>query len=182
MSTFELEPENGVFKPIRLQTKHLVWQKVVPQSVTHDSQIEVKDMSKDNKSGFSLIELLLVVAIIGIVAALAVPALQKGIRAAENGTTFATMRTISSTQVGYFSQNNRFGRLTELQNVLSNGLGTTAGERVVRGRYIFEMNPVSPTDAELSREFTITATRSVADDVIYKYELTHTGEIVQILP
>jgi general secretion pathway protein G len=47
-----------------------------------------------NEKGFSLIELLLVVVIIGIVAALAVPALQKGIRSAENGTTFATMRTI----------------------------------------------------------------------------------------
>jgi prepilin-type N-terminal cleavage/methylation domain-containing protein len=174
--------EMGVLSRFGNKINSLVWQKVVPQSVTHNSQIEVKNMSKSNESGFSLIELLLVVAIIGIVAALAVPALQKGIRAAENGTTFATMRTISSTQVGFFSQNNRFGRLTELQNTLSNGLGTTTGERVVRGRYVFEMNPVTPTDAELSREFTITATRSVSDDIIYKYELTHTGEIVQILP
>jgi prepilin-type N-terminal cleavage/methylation domain-containing protein len=155
---------------------------VVPQSVTHNSQIEVKDMSKRNETGFSLIELLLVVAIIGIVAALAIPAFQKGIKAAENGTTFATMRTISSTQVTFFSQNSRFGRLNELQAILSNGLGTTVEPRVIRGRYIFEMNPVSPTDEELSNEFTITATRSVSDDIVYKYELTHTGEIVQILP
>jgi prepilin-type N-terminal cleavage/methylation domain-containing protein len=138
-------------------------------------------MCKDSE-GFSLIELLLVVVIIGIVAALAVPALQKGIWAAENGTTIATMRTISSTQVGFYSQNNRFGRLTELQNMLANGLGTTVDPRVIRGRYIFEMNPVSPTDAELSSGFMITATRSVSDDITYKYELTHTGVIVQILP
>ncbi len=44
-----------------------------------------------NESGFSLIELLLVVAVIGIIATLAVPALQKATRAAENGNTFATM-------------------------------------------------------------------------------------------
>lgn len=139
-------------------------------------------MKKDRESGFSLIELLLVVAIVGIIAALAVPALQKGMRAAENGTTFATMRTIASTQVGFYSQNNRFGRLPELQNVLSNALGVTAGDRVIRGRYTFEMTPLSPTDAELRSEYTITATRSVSDDTIYKYELNQTGEIVQILP
>jgi len=139
-------------------------------------------MKKQGQSGFSLIELLLVCTIAGIIAALAVPALQKGIRAAENGTTFATMRTISSSQVGCFSQNNRFCRLTELQTTLSNGLGTTAGDTVVRGRYTFEMSPLAPTDAELTQEYTITATRAVSDDVQYVYELTQTGVIRQLAP
>ncbi|HBR56413.1 MAG TPA: hypothetical protein DEA22_02915 [Blastocatellia bacterium] len=139
-------------------------------------------LGKKSESGFSLIELLLVVVIVGLIASLAVPSLQKGIRAAENGTTFATMRTISSTQVGFFSQNNRFGRLSELNNQLGGGLGTTTGDRIVRGRFTYEMVPLTPTDNELRNEFTITATRSVTDDTVYKYELTHTGEIVQILP
>ena len=139
-------------------------------------------MSKRVEAGFSLIELLIVVVIIGIVAALAVPALQKGIRSAENGSTFATMRVIASTEITFYSQNNRFARLAELQQILSNGIGTSAGERVIRGRYVFEMNPLDPTDAELAQEYTITATRSVSDDTVYKYELTQSGEIVQILP
>jgi prepilin-type N-terminal cleavage/methylation domain-containing protein len=139
-------------------------------------------MIKKTDSGFSVVELLLVVTIIGIVAAIAVPALQKGIMAAENGTIFGTLRTIGSTQVAFYSQNDRFGRLTELQGLLANSIGTTAGERVVRGRFIFEMNPVTPTDTELKREYTITATRTVPGELVYKYELTHTGEIVQILP
>lgn len=155
---------------------------MVPQSVTHTLRIEVGNMNKHHESGFSLIELILVVAIIGIIAAVAVPAFQKGLTAAENGSSFATLRSISSTEVNYFSQNGRFGRLTEIQGVLNNGLGTTVGDSVIRGKYVFEMNPTTPTDAELKNEFTITATRTIAGDITYKYELTHTGEIVQILP
>ncbi len=139
-------------------------------------------MTSNKEKGFSLVELLLVVVIIGVVAALAVPSLRRATRAAENGTTFATMRTISSQQVGFFSQNTRFGRVTELNAALSNSLGTTVGDRVVRGVYVIENNPLIPTDAELRQTYTITATRSATDDVVYVYELTQTGEIVQILP
>ncbi len=145
-------------------------------------QERIKHMKTNGQGGFSLIELLIVVVIVGIVAALAVPSFQRGIRAAENGTAFATLRTISSSQVGYFSQNSRFARLSELNNASNQVFGVTAGDRVIRGRYVFEMTPSNPTDAELRDSFTITATRSVSDDTVYKYELTHTGEIQQILP
>jgi prepilin-type N-terminal cleavage/methylation domain-containing protein len=138
-------------------------------------------MKNNTQAGFSLVELLVVVVIIGVVAALAVPNLQKGLRAAENGTTFATMRTIASSQAGFFSQKNRFARITELNTVLHEIIGTNAGDRVIRGEYVFEMSPATPTDADLRNEYTITATRFV-DSIVYKYELTQTGEIVQILP
>ncbi|HXF42191.1 MAG TPA: hypothetical protein VNK26_00490, partial [Pyrinomonadaceae bacterium] len=123
-----------------------------------------------------------VVVIIGIIAAIAIPAFSKGKRAAENGTTYATLRTIASTQVAFYSQNNRFGRLYELQPLLASGIGTTVGDTVVRGRYVFEMVPSNPTDAQLKNEYIITATRNVSDDVVYKYELTQSGKITQILP
>lgn len=139
-----------------------------------------QDMNRQN--GFSLIELLLVVVIIGVLAALAVPAFQKGLRAAELGSIIATLRTVSSSQAGFFSQNNRFGRISEINTEMRGAIGSTAGDKVIRGQYVFEMTPSTPTDEELRNEFTLTVTRSVPDDIIYKFELTHSGEIVQILP
>lgn len=140
-------------------------------------------MKSKSESGFSLIELLIVVVIIGIVASVAVPALQKGLRAAENGNTFATMRTIASTQVNYYSQNNRFGRLTEVNNLLSSSIGTNSGNDINRGKFVLSMSPAIPTDAELRNGYTITATRNIAGEgVTYVYELTQGGEIRQILP
>lgn len=140
-------------------------------------------MAKSNQKGFSLIELLIVVVIIGVVASLAVPALQKGIRAAENGKTFSAMRLISSSQVGFFSTNSRFARLGEVNAVLSSALGTTSGNTIIQGKFVYEMAPLVPTDAELRQGYTITATRNVTDEGhIYKYEIDQSGEIRQILP
>ena len=140
-------------------------------------------MKKRSERGFSIIELLIVVLIVGIIASLAVPHLQKGIRAAENGNMFATLRTIGSTQVSFYAQNSRFGRLSEINNVLSSSLGTMVGNELDRGKFALTMTPAAPSDTELKQGYTITATRNVASEgVIYVYQLSQTGEIVQILP
>ena len=139
-------------------------------------------MNISRDSGFSLIELLLVVVIIGVIAAMAVPAYQKGMWAAENGAAFGTLRTISSTQVSFYSQNSRFGRLDEINGILGNGIGTVVGDRLVRGKYVFEMTPVRPSDSELATEFLISATRDIPGDAVYRYELNQSGKITQVYP
>jgi type IV pilus assembly protein PilA len=53
--------------------------------------------------GFSLIELLLVIAIIAIIAAIAVPGMLRARVAANEGSAIASMRTISSAQSAYAS-------------------------------------------------------------------------------
>lgn len=155
---------------------YVVKDDVAKNVTSHDSQM-------NSERGFSLIELLIVAVIIGIIASLAVPHLQKGIVASENGNMRATMRSIASTQVAYFTQNSRFGRLSEINNIMSGSIGNPSGNELLRGKFVLAMVPGAPTDAELNAGYTITATRDiVGEDVVYVYEITHAGEVRQILP
>ena len=157
--------------------------KLTCQKVSHRVGVRDPNHMKNNEAGFSIVELLVVCVVIGIVAALAVPHLQKAIRASENGATFATLKSVASTEVSYFTQNGRFARITEVNNIMSGGVGIQSGNDVNRGKFVMSMSPATPTDAELRNGYTITATRNISGEgVVYVYELSQSGEIVQVLP
>ena len=138
-------------------------------------------MNGRHEEGFSLIELLIVVVVIGVIAAMAVPSLQKGIWAAQNGNTVATMRTLASTQASFYTHRERFGRLDELNPIIGNSLGIVAANEAVRNGYRFSMTPAIPSDAQLRDGFEINATRN-RDGIIYQYVVTQSGELLQVRP
>ena len=138
-------------------------------------------MKNNNESGFSLIELLIVVVIGGIVAALAVPAFQRGIVAAENRNIHATLKTMKSTQAMFFSKNQRFARLDELNQLQQGGFGTMSGNALLlRNGFSIEMSPTRPTDSELKEGYLIGAYRQ-AMGVTWRFELTNEG-LIRVLP
>ena len=142
-------------------------------------------MKKNTQSGFSLIELLLVVTIIGIIAAIGVPSFQKGIRAADNGAAFATLRTMSSVQISFHSQNGRFANLAELNAANNNTFGSLGdgNTSLTRGRFVFEMSPLEPTPEQLKTSYTIVAsgTNGVVG-IPYIFQLNESGYIEQVMP
>ena len=143
---------------------------LVPKSVTR---------VENGQRGFSLIELVLVVVIIGVIAAISVPNYIKGRSAAENATALSLMRTISSTETTFYAARGRYARLNELAST-GTTLGTIEYPRLVRGAFKFEMSPLEPTDDEIKNQYSISGIRAVGGAT--RYEVTESGVIVVVTP
>jgi prepilin-type N-terminal cleavage/methylation domain-containing protein len=85
-----------------------------------------------NSKGFSLLELLIVVAIILIIATIAIPSLLRSRQAANESAAVANLRTVNTAQVTYLSTGGNYGTLAGLiaDRLLDEGFtGTKAGYR-----------------------------------------------------
>lgn len=138
-------------------------------------------MKKTSQNGFSLIELLVVIVIIGIIAVVGTPYFQRAVESAENGNSFSMMRSISTAQMTYYSQHRRYARLKELNSNQKGVFGTTQGEIVRHGKFRLEMTPTAPSDEELKNTYEISATRNYGD-VVYLITVNQSGKVTQVLP
>jgi type IV pilus assembly protein PilA len=78
------------------------------------------------QKGFSLVELLVVIIIIGIIAAIAIPNLLSTLGAANEKAAVGTLRTIHSAQTTYLSREGEYGEIDDLNGAgLLDGLDST---------------------------------------------------------
>ena len=98
-----------------------------------------------SQSGFSLIELLIVVAIIGIIAAIAIPHFINSRQAAYNASAFSSLRLIHTAQISYRMRNTQYGDLAALRN--ANMIDDPLLASGTRSNYTFVINAatISPS-------------------------------------
>ncbi len=119
--------------------------------------------------GFSLIELLIVVAIILIIAAIAIPNLLRSRIAANEASAVGTLRTINTAEVTYASTYPTKGFSADLA-VMKNPSGGGSPTDTAAGLLDDTLATAAPTKSGYS--FTYTAGTADSSGVVPSYELT----------
>jgi len=116
-----------------------------------------------NAKGFSLIELMVVVAIVAILAAIAYPSYMESVRRGNRADAISTMLQVANQEERFFTVNNVYGTLT--------AIGNPADPVPTQSR----RHNISLVLANANATYTITATPVATDADCGNLTLTNTG-------
>ncbi|HYE73850.1 MAG TPA: prepilin-type N-terminal cleavage/methylation domain-containing protein [Blastocatellia bacterium] len=137
---------------------------------------------KAPQRGFSLIELLFIVMILGLLATIAIPSLVTARDAARRSEVVATLRTITNLQQNYYLKHGRYARLCPELAAANAALGVCDGPLLIHQSYELSMSPLAPSDEQLADSFSVLASGRAADGSLIVFLTDERGSINQILP
>lgn len=125
------------------------------------------------EAGFTVLELLIVIALIGIIAAMAIPNLLSARKLANEASAADTLRAISTSEATFLINQNQYGTLAQLQTagLIDSGITLANTASSAKAGYFYTNGTCDGS------EFTIQATRGAVTWGDKDYGITEDGVV-----